>query len=264
MEFKGEVVVKHLFTLEDETLGLWQCKLCPSEAKRKKQGRNGGYTNMITHLNASHPDWKKDLANAMRHENQMSANSLSSYFPKKVSPKSANLYGWLEWGIMGGQPFNFVDDCYVRRNTKREPISRNTLIKYIEKLGVIVEEKLAKILPDQFGLIIDGWSCNGEPFIAIFATWTDDTGCAKTYLLCCGVQDELLEDVDDTDFTAESIGDYISDELSLVGKGFQNLQFISGDNCSVNKKLCALITSAIRRPCPLIGCASHCNNCLVI
>jgi hypothetical protein len=36
---------------------------------------------------------------------------------------------------------------------------------------------------------------------------------------------ELPEDVDDPDFTAESIGDYISDELSLVGKGFQNLQF---------------------------------------
>jgi hypothetical protein len=41
MEFKGEVIVKHLFNLEDEALGLWQCKLCPSEAKRKKQGENG-------------------------------------------------------------------------------------------------------------------------------------------------------------------------------------------------------------------------------
>lgn len=67
-----------------------------------------------------HPDWKKELAHAMRHENEMSKNPLSSYFPKKVSPKSANLYGWLEWGIMGGQPFNFVEDIYVRRNVKRE------------------------------------------------------------------------------------------------------------------------------------------------
>lgn len=263
MEFKGEVIVKHLFNLEDEALGLWQCKLCPSEAKRKKQGKNGGYTNLISHLNSSHPDWKKELAHAMRYENEMSKNPLSSYFPKKVSPKSANLYGWLEWGIMGGQPFNFVEDIYVRRNVKREHISRNTLVKYMEKLGTIVEQKLAQILPDQFGLIIDGWTCNGEHYIAIFATWTDDNGYVKTYLLCCGVQDELPEDEENTDFTAESIGDYISDELNLVGKGFQNLQFISGDNCSVNKKLCALISSLIRRPCPLLGCASHRLNLAV-
>jgi hypothetical protein len=42
----------------------------------------------------------------------------------------------------------------------------------------------------------------------------------KTFLYC-GVQNELPEDVDDPDFAAESIGDYISDRLSLVGKGFQ-------------------------------------------
>jgi hypothetical protein len=45
----------------------------------------------------------------------------------------------------------------------------------------------------------------------------------KTFF-CCGLQNELPEDVDDPDFT---VGDYVSDELSLVGKGFQHLQFIS-------------------------------------
>jgi len=36
-------------------------------------------------------------------------------------------------------------------------------------------------------------------------------------LLCCGPQDELEED-DDVDFSANSIGDYFVDELTLLRK----------------------------------------------
>ena len=56
---------------------------------------------------------------------------------------------------------------------------------------------------------------------------------------------------EDIDFTAESIGDYVFDELALVGHNFDNIEFVAGDNCSVNRKLARLLRV------PLLCCASH-------
>ena len=56
---------------------------------------------------------------------------------------------------------------------------------------------------------------------------------------------------DDIDFTPDSIGNYIFDELALVGRNFDNIEFVAGDNCSVNRKLARLLRV------PLLCCASH-------
>ena len=58
----------------------------------------------------------------------------------------------------------------------------------------------------------------------------------QTILLSCSVQGED-EDSDSMDFTAESIGDYIFDELQLLGSDFNAVEFISDDNASVNPRL---------------------------
>jgi hypothetical protein len=87
-----------------------------------------------------------------------------------------------------------------------------------------VEQKIRDIIPEKFGIIFDGWTDNREHFTAIFATWCDEADKVKTYLLCCGVQDEI-PDEEDLDFSAESIGDYIFDELRLVGRTFKNIEF---------------------------------------
>jgi hypothetical protein len=60
-------------------------------------------------------------------------------------------------------------------------------------------------------------------------------------------------DEEDLDFSAESIGDYVFDELRLVGRTFKNIEFASGDNCSTNHKIMTLISRKVGYTCPLIG-----------
>ena len=66
-----------------------------------------------------------------------------------------------------------------------------------------------------------------------YAVYTDANDNVQKILLSCGVQEED-EDSDSTGFTAESIGDYIFDELQLLSYVFNAIEFISGDNTSVN------------------------------
>ena len=89
----------------------------------------------------------------------------------------------------------------------------------------------------------------------MFAVWCDKNDTCQRVLLCCGVQDED-KDADDIDFSAVSIGDYMFDELELVGCDFESIEFISGDNTSMNPKLARLINQ-ISQNVRLIGCASH-------
>lgn len=84
---------------------------------------------------------------------------------------------------------------------------------------------------------------------------------SKRVLLCCGVQDE--DEESDTDFSAESLGDYLYDELQLMGRDFSAVEFIAGDNTATNPKMARLITNVVGHPVPLIGCASHKLNLAV-
>ena len=68
------------------------------------------------------------------------------------------MYRWLEQLIFNDETFSFVENKYVKKNSKLEPIGRGTMMKYLEMLGVKVERKLSEILPAQFGIAVDGWS----------------------------------------------------------------------------------------------------------
>lgn len=77
-------------------------------------------------------------------------------------------------------------------------------------------------------------------------------------LLCCGPQDEPDEDNEaGIEFTAEDIGDYIINELRLVDRTLDNVDFLVGDNCAVNKRMARLMGKV------LVGCASHRLNLAV-
>lgn len=90
-------------------------------------------------------------------------------------------------------------------------------------------------------------------------------------LLSCGVQDLPTDaaEINEIGFTAEDIGDYLYDVLSKYNKEFDCIEFIVGDNASVNRLLANRIkewllkNKNIRRTIPLIGCASHKLNLAV-
>ena len=128
-----------------------------------------------------------------------------------------------------------------------------------------------KELPRTFGIIFDGWSCEGEHYIGIFATWVNSSGGVCERLLACGVQDlpEGEKDANEFGFTKADIGDYFLDDLQKFDRHYDAIEFICGDNASVNKHLADLIQAwllrekAIVRTVPLIGCASHRLNLAV-
>ena len=134
-----------------------------------------------------------------------------------------------------------------------------------------VQDSITEILPATFGIIFDGWSCAGEHFIGIYATWVNVSGGIMQVLLACGVQDIPTEEdeINEIGFTAEDIGDYVFDVLARYNKGFDAIEFIVGDNASVNRLLANRImewlktNKNISRAVPLVGCASHKLNLAV-
>ena len=68
------------------------------------------------------------------------------------------------------------------------------------------------MLPPTFGIVVDEWTRFREHYYAIYVVYTDANDNVQEILLSCGVQEED-EDSDSMDFTADSIGDYIYDEL---------------------------------------------------
>jgi hypothetical protein len=224
----------------------YKCKICDTT---RKANRTGGYTNLIDHLKDKHPKWKDVVARAK--SKQPVKGAMDQFLKKRVEDKYLNIYRWILWVIKEKHPFSFVDRKYVRKFSKLDSICTKTLMKYMTGLYERVKAKIAALLPDTFGGIFDGWSCAREHYIAFFATWTGKDGQVKTRLLCCGVQDlsdeEAGEDAEDFGFSAADIGDYILNHaLMRYGKSFEHLEFLSGDNCSVNKLLVELISEWYR------------------
>ena len=49
-----------------------------------------------------------------------------------VNRKGSNIFNWMEWVIMDNHSFNFVEKPLTKKHTKLEPISVDTLMKYIK------------------------------------------------------------------------------------------------------------------------------------
>jgi hypothetical protein len=236
---------------------IFKCKECAGVYK----SRNGN-SNLVNHA-SNHEGWLAKIAAA-----KSNGGPLDQYVQRKVSPKAVNLFRWMEHCVMNDEPFDFVENQFVLKNSRNTGIHKQTLVKYLELVREKVETKLKAIVnavsPKRFGLIFDSWTCNSEHYTAIFITWTDDKDTVQLFNLCCGVQDE--SEADDLVFTAEAMGDYFVDELQIVGLNlFEHIDFVCGDNCAVNKRFATLITNKILHEkgtnnawsVPLVGCASH-------
>lgn len=251
-EPKGKAIANYYFKLVDGTTELYKCNVCTNNKIYKQQSCKG-YTTFIQHVKLLHRNYAQMICEA---DAKATEGTGIIPFIQKISDEGQNLYKWMDWLIEDCQPFNFVENHYFKKYTTLKPISTKTLVKYVEVLGYQVEKKLKSIIPRTFGIIIDGWSSNGEHYLAIFATWSEDTtGRVIKHLVCCGVQDE---DPDaDLDFTAASLGDYIFDELGALNRSFEHIEFVCADNTNVNPHLAHLISQKCGLVCPLIGCNSH-------
>ena len=120
----------------------------------RKAKKNKGNENLFSHVKQKHTDFADQIYS--------SKSKLDFTIPEDTK----RLYGWLEWVIMTGQPFSFVDNNLT-------PITRPTLMKYLQILVREEEKKIESELPEKFGRILDGWSENGSEthYVGTFAVY---------------------------------------------------------------------------------------------
>jgi hypothetical protein len=95
-----------------------------------------------------------------------------------LPPKIANLYAWLDLVVNGGLAFGTVEQPLFRKYTKMAPISRNTFMKTMHEVVLLVEEKIRKMLPELLAIVFDGWTMDNSSthYVGIFAAYANISG----------------------------------------------------------------------------------------
>ena len=205
----------------------FKCKICIKEKIVKK---GSGYTNTASHILRMHHDTYSEF---MAKEKTL---PLSFMAPKQMAALQ-----WIDMIVSLNLPFNTVEKGKARFYCTPKPISIKTMRKYLSMLTVAIEKKISIALPDQFGLIFDGWSSGSAHFVALFAA----IPCGKNYLLAFSTLPE------ETNQNADNHLEFIQITLNIYGKDLSNILFLVGDNCATNRSLASKANK------PLIGCASH-------
>jgi len=266
---KGEpALMKDLFFDPPEaTGGKWKCKLC--EGALTWRGSNSGYSAFVQHMKGSHSStWRRDL-DELKSNNARNGN-LDFYVRRTVSDKAINLFNWIDWVVFEDLPFSAVENPRMRKYSSLQPITTDTLMKYMELLNQRVLGKLKDYVPDSnVYLKFDSWSCDDEHYTAVNLSWSAGKGKREKCTLCCGVFDlpedmEMVENVEDDEedsaddenhetitFSAEDYGDYILNELDNIGKSKSCIHVVGADNASVCRRLARLMNV------PFNGCRSH-------
>ena len=117
----------------------------------------------------------------------------------------------------------------------------------MDQLAFEVEGKLSVLLPNQFGILFDGWdNGNSKNCCGIFVNWYNkEEKAVRTYLL------RLAPLIRCDDFGADSHIETIGVFLANVGKSWDNVAVVMGDNTETN------LAIARRSGKPFLGCFSH-------
>lgn len=159
--------MKHIcfqfYTLEKESTdkksGDYVCK-CGKGKRTLEYGT--GYSNLMQHIQNNHENELNELQKARKGGgNQLTLDHL-------VSPKASNIYAWMRVVIDGNHAFSIVEDSVLREYMKLSPISRNTLMEYLERTYEATKTVIRCNLPPRFGLMFDGWDHNDRHYTAVF------------------------------------------------------------------------------------------------
>jgi hypothetical protein len=159
----------------------------------RSQKPGTGNSNLVQHVREAHENWEQQLEAARK-------NSITRYF--QADAKSYQIYGWtVGWtlsflkGIFAENIFRFLSirlplsTCgkeNFRRYVDLETICTNTLLKYVEKLTVALEAKIAHDwLSAKFPLVFDGWTLTGTSthYVCVLAQFLGEVFSFIDY--CC-------------------------------------------------------------------------------
>lgn len=221
---------------------IWECK-CGVRRQKNKYG----YTNLMSHIRSDHAQQIALIEGAGAGTDAQAL--ITSHFQPK---KGKNIHAWIEIVVIDLHPFCIVESEVLRRHVSIEPISINTLKKYMTGLVKVVEEKITALLPEKFCLIFDGWSNGDTHYLGVFATYPSENsvGYERVLLTFSPLQDE-------SSLKAEEHLEFMDYILGLYEKSWDNVVALVGDNCGTNRKTARIVNK------PLVGCASHRYNLAV-
>ncbi|KAE8900009.1 hypothetical protein PF003_g16018 [Phytophthora fragariae] len=122
----------------------------------------------------------------------------------------------------------------------------------MEGVTKAVEKSIGEEMPEDFGIMLDGWSHGTEHYLAVYGCYNTPSGPRYPLLSMAPVMQEP-DDIMNADGHMRAIMRF----LPFFGKTIDQCKFLVGDNCAVNKRLANLMKV------PLVGCGSHRLNLAV-
>ncbi|GMF57029.1 unnamed protein product [Phytophthora fragariaefolia] len=123
--------------------------------------------------NKQHPNFAAEIANS-----GVAGGTLIGF----VDKKSQTVYSWVDGVVSCKLLFSFPDDTTVVTYASVSPISTETLVKYMGLLTKAVEEIVAAILLEKFGIVFDRSTFRSEHYVAVFAVFAHDGKMEKILL----------------------------------------------------------------------------------
>ena len=154
--------------------------------------------------------------------------------------------------VNGLLTFQTVENRVFRESMRYKSVSLSTFMMYLPRLTELVEQKLAKMLPDKISLVLDGCSSYSNHYTAIYATYPTQN--AVEYEIKLSTLSPLN---DESTLDANEHIEFITFILDVYGKDMSNDWAMIRDNISVNKSVSTKLNMS------LIGCASHRLNLAV-
>ena len=113
-------------------------------------------------------------------------------------------------------------------------------MKYVFKLTHHVEKKIAKVLPDRFSIMFDGWSSAGTYYVGIYATFPSvkSVGYDSVCLAFSPLENEET-------YSEQEHMDLIEFVLQTFGKRTSHIVAIVADNCTTNRSISRLMQTRI-------------------
>lgn len=188
------------FTCVEDSV--YQCR-CNA---RVKQSKKAGYTNLVTHVKSKHSDYVEETRRTLRDRTLL--------FAKIPDERDVTVHKWLDWVVCEDLAFTLVERPSTRKYFSLSPIGSSTLKRYVVGVAEVLRNKIKSQLPDQFGLVIDGWTSSCRHFVALFAVFadaerltSDDELVRKHVLLSFSPLD------DEQDLSAQSYFDHVGASL---------------------------------------------------
>ncbi|KAG6964860.1 hypothetical protein JG688_00007509, partial [Phytophthora aleatoria] len=220
---------------------VFRCQLCGAS---RKQQPGSGYSNLLSHLTSTYPDFEEPYNASVASDGPLSSVGF-------VSEATQHRYQWLQWVVDRNQPLSEVGNPLTRSMSCMKPVPSKTFKVAMQKcaanVGAVIEREMGNV----FGVIWDGWSHSTVHYIAIYAVYTV-AGKRVERLLS-------LSPIEDGSQDAEVHIEMFKRVLELYNKVITMGAFLVADNCTINRYLAAYEPELTAQN-QLMVKLRHCNN----